>query len=229
MYVLWRSDGESVSAFADHLTGDVAAALLDLDVPGLQINVADDAVAAAVIRVKQLDPQMEAVVSVWLDTVMDAARRPVDDIVRNAAGRMAGYLVTESVPLRNSTRRAPLGTRTEGFANIAFLRRPDRLSVPEWLDAWQNGQTSVAIETQSTFGYTQNVVVRPLTDDAPRFDGIVEELFPLEALTDLHAFFDATGDDEKLARNMARMGESTDRFGATESIDVVPTSQYVYR
>jgi hypothetical protein len=63
----------------------------------------------------------------------------------------------------------------------------------------------------------------------PAFDGIVEELFPPEALTDLHAFFDAVGDDEKLQRNMTAMGESTDRFGASESIDVVPTSQYVFR
>ena len=229
VYVLWRAETDSVEAFADRLTHDVADALLALDVRGLQINVADDAVTPAVIRIKELDPQMEAVVSVWLDTVMDAARQPVDEVLTLATARLAGYLVTESVPLPNTTRGAPLGTRTDGFANIAFLRRPERLSVPEWLDAWQNGQTPVAIETQSTFGYTQNVVVRPVTIDAPRFDGIVEELFPPEAMTDLHAFFDATGDDDKLARNMARMGESTARFGATENIDVVPTSQYVYR
>jgi len=229
VYVLWRAETDSVEAFADRLTHDVADALLALDVRGLQINVADDAVTPAVIRIKELDPQMEAVVSVWLDTAMDAARQPVDEVLTLAAARLAGYLVTESVPLPNTTRGAPLGTRTDGFANIAFLRRPERLSVAEWLDAWQNGQTPVAIETQSTFGYTQNVVVRPVTIDAPRFDGIVEELFPPEAMTDLHAFFDATGDDDKLARNMARMGESTARFGATENIDVVPTSQYVYR
>ena len=229
MYVLWRRDGDSVAAFANRLIHEVAPALLALDVRGLQINVADEAVATAVIRVQELEPPMEAVVSVWLDTAMDAARRPVEDVLERAAGRAAGYLVTESAPLLNTTRRALVGERTDGFANIAFLRRPDRMSVGEWLDAWQNGQTPVAIETQSTFGYTQNVVVRPLTGDAPGFDGIVEELFPPEALTDLHAFFDATGDDDKLARNMTRMGESTARFGATESIDVVPTSQYVYR
>jgi hypothetical protein len=229
VYVLWRAETEPVETFGDRLTTEVADALLELGVRGLQINVADEAVAPALVRVKEIDPQMEAVVSVWIDTVMDRARQPVDDVLARAAARVAGYLVTESVPLPNTSRPAPLGTRTDGFANLAFLRRPERLSVSEWLDAWQNGQTPVAMETQSTFGYTQNVVVRPLTDDAPPFDGIVEELFPPEALTDLHAFFDATGDDDKLARNMAAMGESTARFGATEHIDVVPTSQYVYR
>ena len=227
VYVLWRRDSDSVAAFADRIRGDVARSLLDLGVRGLQVNVADDAVAAAMLRLVELDPQMEAVVSVWVDTTMDSLRRPIETVLANASSKVAGYLVTESTPLRNTTRPAASGERTDGFANIAFLRRPARLTTSEWLDAWQNGHSQLAIDTQSTFGYTQNVVVRALTDDAPAFDGIVEELFPPEAMTDLHAFFDAVGDDAKLNANMTAMGESTARFGASESIDVVPTSQYV--
>ena len=228
VYVLWRPDGDDVGQFAERLRGEVAGALLDLGVLGLQVNVADDAVAAAMVRLVEIDPQMEAVVSVWFDTTMDSVRHPIENVLGRAASRVAGYLVTESTPLRNTTRVAAPGERTDGFANIAFLRRPERLTVEQWLDAWQNGHSQLAIDTQSTFGYTQNVVVRAVTDDAPAFDGIVEELFPPEALTDLHAFFDAVGDDDKLTRNMTAMGESTDRFGASESIDVVPTSQYVF-
>lgn len=229
MYVLWRPEADSVDGFVDRLRHDVAPALLELGVHGLQINVADAAVAPAMVRIVELDPQMEAAVSVWVDTVMDSTRRPIEAALAGAAAKVAGYLVTESVPLRNTTRVAASGERTDGFANLAFLRRPDRLTREAWLDAWQNGHSQLAIDTQSTFGYTQNVVVRALTPDAPAFDGIVEELFPPEALTDLHAFFDAVGDDDKLQRNMTAMGESTDRFGASESIDVVPTSQYVFR
>jgi len=229
LYVLWRPEGESVEEFVDRLRAETAPALLDLGVHGLQVNVADDAVAPAMVRIVELDPQMEAVVSVWVDTVMAAVRAPIETILANASSKIAGYLVTESVPLHNTTRVAPAGERTDGFANLAFLRRPDRLTREAWLDAWQNGHSQLACDTQSTFGYTQNVIVRALTPDAPRFDGIVEELFPPEALTDLHAFFDAVGDDEKLQRNMTLMGESTDRFSASESIDVVPTSQYVFR
>jgi EthD domain len=228
VYVLWRRDRDSVADFCEHLRGDVAADLLGLGVRGLQMNVADDAVAGAMVRLVELDPQMEAVVSVWIDTVMDRARAPIEARLEQASSRIAGYLVTESTPLRNTTRVAPTGERTDGFANIAFLRRPERLTRAAWLDAWQNGHSQVAVDVQSTFGYTQNVVVRALTPDAPAFDGIVEELFPPEAMTDLHAFFDAVGDDDKLTRNMTAMGESTDRFGASEHIDVVPTSQYVF-
>jgi hypothetical protein len=228
VYVLWRPEGETVDGFTAQLVDDLAPRLLEFDVKGLQVNVADAEVAPAMVRLVEIDPQMEAVVSVWFDTAMDSARRPIEDACAASSSRLAGYLVTESTPLRNTTRVTAPGTRTDGFANLAFLRRPDRLTREQWLDAWQNGHSQLAIDTQSTFGYTQNVVVRPLTDGAPAFDGIVEELFPTEALTDLHAFFDAVGDDAMLTKNMTLMGESTARFGASENIDVVPTSQYVF-
>lgn len=229
VYVLWRDEGITIEEFSAQLRGDVADALGMAGARGVQVNVADDAVAGAVIRLVEIDPQMEAVVGVWLDTAAASARRPIDDALAGAAARMAAYLVTESEPLSNTTHPAPPGARTHGFANIAFLRRPPSLPPEEWLDLWQNHHTRVAIDTQSTFGYVQNVVVRPLTPDAPRFDGIVEELFPPDALRDLHVFFDAAGDDEKLARNMAIMNDSTTKFGANQSVDVVPTSRYVIR
>ena len=229
VYALWRPEDVSVDAFSRRLRGDVADALLAAGVHGLQVNVADETVAGALIRIVEIEPQMEAVVSVWADTLIDAARAPIDQALAAVSARLAGYLVTESEPLPNTAHPAAPGARTHGFANLAFLRRPRELPYGEWLDLWHNHHTQLAIDTQSTFGYVQNVVVRPLTRDALPFDAIVEELFPPEALTDLNVFFDAVGDDEKLARNMAAMNDSTTRFGANRSVDVVPTSQYVLR
>ena len=59
-----------------------------------------------------------------------------------------------------------------------------RLSYEQWLDIWHNSHTRVAIDTQSTFGYRQNVVVRPLTYLAPPIDAIIEENFPPAAMSD---------------------------------------------
>jgi hypothetical protein len=120
------------------------------------------------------------------------------------------------------------GTRTTGLANIALLRRPAELDQATWLNRWQLDHTPVAIETQSTFGYTQNWVVRTLTPDAPGITGIVEELFPPEAITDIKAFFGAA-DDSDLQHRLGRMVASTTAFGANENIDTVPTSRYVFR
>ena len=108
-----------------------------------------------------------------------------------------------------------------------MLCRPHGLD-ETWLARWQLDHTTVAIETQATFGYMQNVVWRALTPDAPAIDGIVEELFPAEAITDLRAFFGAAADAD-LADRMNRMIASTSAFGANEHIDTVPTSRYVLR
>jgi hypothetical protein len=99
-----------------------------------------------------------------------------------------------------------------GFAQLVGLTRPARLSWAEWRRIWQGGHTSVAINTQSTFRYVQNVVFRAVTAGAPGLAAIVEECFPIEAARDLHVFFDAVGDDARLARHMAAMSESCDRF-----------------
>lgn len=230
VYLLWRDPAVTRASWSDALRGAVAADLVAAGAHGVQVNVADEAVAGAMMRMVELNPQMEAAVSLWVDSARDAARRPHDEVLSAAPGvrRCEAYLVTESEPLPNTAHPARPGERTPGFANLAFLRRPPDMAHPAWIDAWHNGHTDVAIETQSTFGYVQNVVVRPLTRDAPAIDAIVEELFPTAALTSLHAFFDAADDDE-LAANMARMGDSVARFGADRSLDVVPTSQYVIR
>ena len=111
---------------------------------------------------------------------------------------------------------------------MALLRRPADLDEATWLRRWHGDHTAVAIATQSTFGYTQNTVVRALTDGAPAVSAIVEENFPIEATTDLHAFFDAA-DDADLSDRMNRMLASTSAFGADRDVDTVPTSRYPLR
>src|SRR5438270_12873846 len=80
VYVLWRPDADSIDEFADRLRRETAGALVDLGVRGLQVNVVDGAVASAMVRIVELDPQMEAVVGVWVDTVMDAGRAPIERV-----------------------------------------------------------------------------------------------------------------------------------------------------
>ena len=82
--------------------------------------------------------------------------------------------------------------------------------------------------TQATFGYVQNVVVRAVTEDAPRVDALVEELFPSAAMTDMHAFYGSGGDDAELNDRFTRLMTSVARFGADRDLDLVPSSRYVY-
>ena len=205
--------------------GPVADALLGLGIGGLSVNVRDSAVAHSLMTLTTLDPPVAAMVSLWTQQCYGEQTTAALNLLADECEQLAAYLVTESVPLQ-----APpeLGSRTTGLANIALLRRPDGMDQTTWLNRWQLNHTSVAIETQSTFGYTQNWVVRTLTPDAPGIAGIVEELFPAEAVTDLKAFFGAA-DDSDLQDRLGRMVASTAAFGANENIDTVPTSRYVLK
>lgn len=205
--------------------GHVADALLQLGVAGLQINVRDSAVRHSLMTLTTLDPPVAAVVSMWIQQCYGDQTVAALKFLAQECERLAAYLVTESVPL--AAPKTESGTRTPGLANVALLRRPEGMDQATWLTRWQRDHTSVAIETQSTFGYTQNWVVRTLTEEAPGIAGIVEELFPQEAITDLHAFFGAT-DDNDLQNRLGRMVASTSAFGANENIDTVPTSRYVF-
>jgi len=229
LYVLSRGC-EDAEALRDRLRGSVAQSLVERGALGVQLNVADEAVAAAArLRIVTSPSPADAVVSVWVDSAVDHLRRPYDDVVAATTDHWAAYLVTESVPLRNTRFPATPGQRTVGLAQVAFLQRPATLSHAAWRELWLNGHTQVAVDTQDTFGYTQNVVTRVLTPGAPPWAGIVEELFPAAAMTDQHVFYDAVGDDERLRRHQAAMIASTQRFLDFTALDVIPTSQHVIR
>jgi hypothetical protein len=208
------------------MRAQVAADLLDLDVPGLAINLRDDVVRGSLMTLTTLDPPVVGFVSLWIQQSYGDQAQAARTILEKECDDVAAYLVTESVPLP-APDTVP-GQRTAGFANVALLRRPDDLDEATWLSRWHIDHTPVAIATQSTFGYTQNAVVRPLTPGAPKIDAIVEELFPHEAISDLHAFFGAADDDD-LRDRMERMVASTGAFGANRDVDTVPTSRYVFR
>ena len=213
-------------AWCRRLRDNVVAELLDTGVAGLAVNLRDDAVRDSLMTLTTLDPPVVGFVTLW-------TQQSYGDQVRFATARLgkecddvAAYLVTESVPMPPPD--TALGARTPGLANVALLRRPGDLDEATWRQRWHIDHTPVAIETQSTFGYTQNEVVRALTPGAPGINAIVEELFPLEAISDLHAFFGAADDDD-LRDRMARMVASTNAFGANRDVDTVPTSRYVFR
>ena len=228
-YILWKDSDKPRADFAAGLLQDTAPALLALDeVRHLQLNLVDEAVRPGeeMLQCNTL-PRMHAVFWVWLDSAF--RRAPVEQLLARAVPRMAGYLLTESMPLVNTEHRAGLGERTPGFCQVTYLQKPPRLAREDWLKVWLESHTQVAIDTQSTFLYVQNVVARPLSYNAPHFDAIVEEGFPEAALTSWAAFYDAENDEEKFKKRQKAMIDSCVRFIDFDRLDVSLTSQYVLR
>ncbi|HEX5860600.1 MAG TPA: hypothetical protein VFY58_02085 [Nocardioides sp.] len=195
--------------------------LRGVGVAELQVNLCDDPVAGALV-LQHLERPIQTVVGISGGSGADVLRifsDHVDDIV--------GWEVEERTPLPPPP--VPDGVRADALANLAFIRRPPEMSYDDWLRHWQGPHTQVAMDTQATFGYVQNRVVRALTSVTPRVDAIVEELFPMAAVTDVHAFYGSGGDDAELSRRMTTLMESVAAMGADRNIDLVPTSRYVWR
>jgi hypothetical protein len=161
-------------------------------------------------------------VSFWLNTAHD--RAAAEALIREAAPRLAGYVVAESTILPNT--EAAAGQREAGFLQVCgFAALPGLTRAALW-KAWLEDHTAVAVQTQSTVFYNQNIVIRALTDGAPDWDAIVEERFPAEALNDRACYFAAGGDPGRMAANVARMSESCARFIDFATITLMNCGEY---
>jgi len=225
-YALW-GDGLGPVLLGPEFRAALAAAGATM----LQVNVDDADVAAAKLRITTFDTPVSALVSVWtggnhegISAVVAGAGAAGAGAVR-AAARSAGWEVEERVPLAPPV--TPDGERWPALAQVGFLRIPADLDEREWRHRWQGSHTNVAIATQATFGYIQNRVLRTIMG-SDRVDAVVEELFPMAAISDIHAFYGSGGDDAELRRRLGLMLESVTRFGAHENLDIVPTSRYVW-
>ena len=225
VYVVWKQVGATPGEFKDLMLGEVATRLQGLGVAKLSMNVADEHVAYAdSMRLTKFDPPPAATVSFWLDCADD--RGPYEEVLTSATDRIAGYLVVESVPLHNTTHTAALGERIPGTNMVALIERPEHIEYEKWISHWHGHHKRVALETQCTYLYIRNVVVRALTDDAPPWAGIVEEGFPTEAVTDPMLWYSADGSQEKLEKNFGAMMESVGAFLDVARVESHPMSEY---
>ena len=213
MYLLLGPAGTVHPDVAGALRQRTVPALFDMGARTVQVNVTDSGLGHPFgVAPEPGSEEILAAVSAWVDSAEGSRVGSALPDPGSSGAAWHGWLVCESEPIRNVAHPPGPDGRVPGFAQLVGLTRPARLSWAEWRRIWQGTHTSVAINTQSTFRYVQNVVFRALTPDAPAYAAIVEECFPIEATTDLHVFFDAVGDDARLARHMAAMSESCDRF-----------------
>ena len=213
---------------ADLPGAELRSALLEKAAPALRaagaerivIDVHDEATAAGT-PIRRSDPPIRAMVSFWLESYDD--RTPCEEAIAAHARKVAGFLITESRPLVHETNP---GGRSPGMNQVTCIAKKPGLSDDEFFQIWHVDHKQVAIETQSTTGYVRNVIVRRLTPDAPNWTAIVEETFPIEALTDPKVFYPSK-DDAELEAKLDRMMESCRRFLDFEPMECTHMSEYV--
>ncbi|MFD0687320.1 EthD domain-containing protein [Actinomadura fibrosa] len=197
-------------------------ALADAGATAVQVNL-DDADVAPALRFGPAEP-ITALVSVWTG----GDPEPVIAAVADAAAEPQPYAYRVTERVRLDPAPVPDGTRANVYAQIALLRRPEAMTREEYLDYWMVHHTPIAIRTQNTSAYIQNITEEALTPTSPDVSAIVEEHFPMAAMTDPHAFHGSDGDQTELQRRSKALMTSVARFGADQGLDLVPTSRYFW-
>jgi len=220
---LWDADGKSLRQYLPNTIGEKGAT-------NMRINIQDDGVASGSGLIQSRGETLpNAIVQFWLPTSNAIFRKAVDRVISEHCSKFHAWLAVESTIIPNEQHPPHSAERANGFAQMAFLTLPSNMDWKDWRAVWRDYHTQVAIDTQSNFEYVQNLVIEPLTNEAPPYVAIVEECFPIEALTDPHVFFDAKGDQTKFEKNIGIMMDSCGRFIEPGTIDVFPTSQFNYK
>lgn len=227
IYLLWSdsADERFIRSLHQVLISDLKK-IAGID--RVQLNIPDrDVDAAASLRMENAAAAFDAMCSVWVNDTVEAAL--LDSLVRGFCVQFSRYHVEEIERLPNTQHPSERGVRTFGFSQVALLRCPQWMKYDAWLAYWQNTHTAIALETQSTFRYVQNIVAEVAGEDVACYHAIVEECFPALAMSDPAVFYNAVGDSKKQQDNMKRMIDSCVNFIDFDEIDVVPTSEYVYK
>ncbi len=122
MYALWGAEvGPAL------VRPDLRAVLHAAGATRLQVNVDDDDVAGAKLRITTFGAPVRAVASVWTED--DPAG--ISEVLAGAGERCSGWEVEERVPLVPPDTAD--GVRCPALAQMVFLRRPAELDQAEWL------------------------------------------------------------------------------------------------
>jgi hypothetical protein len=224
---LWRDAAEAPGAWAvEQLLPRVAAlssvrgATLHAEAPsydGLRHGTGTDAT------------MLTGLVSLWADSYQDV------DLVALLAGApyaaWHAYLVTESVPQPYGAAMTwAEGERSPGLSIITLLDKPADVAEPEFYRCWHGLHRLTTAECHPFTSYVRNEVVRPLTDAAPAYRGIVTESAPDDQdFLDPHRFYVSGGDPERLKANQKRVFGEVVQFIDLATIQVAPMSEYVVR
>jgi len=202
--------------------------LLALDPHGLTVNVVDPDVDMSAVVATPAGDRVGATVGFWLDSLDD--RGPYEAVLGGAADRIAGYLVTESVPLAYDRRTWPDGERSPGVKQITMFDKRSDIDDAQFFARWHGSHTPLTFEVHPVCLYVRHAVARAVTDNAPRWRGIVEEgLREVEDLTDPMRYFSAGDSPDALEHNVKRVMDDVSTFLDLGSVESYPTAEYILR
>ena len=235
IYLLWDTKDREPDEIQKLLLEECAPRLISLGAEKLSMNVDDsDSDVPPPLPTPQGELSLSAQVSLWLNSV--DLRGSFEQVLMVGGTRLAGYLVTESLCTEYGDneyagpRAWPDGERSPGVLTVTLIEQPERLSYEEWTHLWYGTQSPLSGRIQPRARYVRNAVVRPLTEAAPPYKGIVEEAWPsAEDITDPMRFYCGHGSEERMQANIQMMVESVRAFLDMDRIRSATMSEYLLK
>ena len=235
MYLVWLDPDTTREATAEIMLGPVAGQLLALGPRALSMDVRDThSDIPAPVPTPAGETPLHALVSVWLDAVDH--RHAFEGVLRDAATRLAGYQVVESLYRDyggnewSAPRDWPDGERSPGVLTVALLEQHPDLSFEEWMARWHTRISPITESIQPRTRYVRNAVFRGITEGAPPYRGIVEEAWPsLEHVTDPMLFYCADGDPDQMTAHVTHMFEEFGAFIELDTMRSVTMSEWILK
>jgi hypothetical protein len=235
IYLVWFDPDTTRESVSATMLGSVAPALLALDPHRLSMDLRDgECDIPPPVPTPEGEAPLHAVVSLWLDAV--DFRQPYQDVLEQAATKVAGYQVVESLyrdygdSQWSEPRHWPDGQRSPGVLTVALLQPHPDLTFEQWVTRWHTRISPITESIQPRCRYVRNAVFRSFTEGAPPLGGIVEEAWPsLEHVTDPMLFFCADGDPEKMTANINLMIQEITAFTDLDTMRSVTMSEWILK
>ncbi len=231
IYCIWPPEGQESGRLRDVLLHDIAPKLIGGGAVRLSMDISDPESRMRSPAPKLYkDRPIGALINIWLEDL--GVRNRIEDILRYAGFRIAGYLVEESVyrdyggNRHSGPRDWPDGRRSPGVVAVTLMERPRRLEREEWIRRWHGTMSPVSEAIQPRARYVRNIVLRSLTEDAPPFEGIVEEVWPSKKHVSNPFLFYGADNLFQLARNMIRILRTVKSFLDLRRIRTTVMSEY---
>jgi 3beta-hydroxy-Delta5-steroid dehydrogenase / steroid Delta-isomerase len=230
VYLLWAPRDKNRNWNRTKLL-DLAPRLLKSGAKKLVFQIADEEARMRSPAPKMYrDRPLDALADVWVDSIQEGM--VLQEAFSAAGFKVAGYLVDESIYCdyggnqHSTTRDWPDGQRSPGIVAVTLMQRPGRLSKTEWIRRWYGRMSPVSEKIQPRARYVRNLVVAPLSQGGPAFDGIVEEAWPSKRHVSNPFLFYGAKNPWQLAGNMAKILGAVTSFLNLWQIRTTMMSEY---
>lgn len=231
VYLLWPIKGQEKKKTREILLGDLSSRIIGSGAVRLTMDIDDPEadMRSPAPKLYSGEP-ICALLNVWVEDMN--SRKNIEDMLRYAGFRLAGYLVEESIFTEYGGNRHagprdwPDGRRSPGITLVTLMERPKRLGRDEWIRQWHGTMSPVSEEIQPRTRYVRNLVVEAITPGAPPFEGIVEEAWPSKRHVSNPFLFYGADNIWQLAGNMCRILKAVRSFLDLRRIRTTPMSEY---